>query len=92
MTENPAAGAAAPPPVQSGSKPRKEWRGDWQIAVVVAVIVLAGGFSLWLLQHSSRPRNVALPSTLLGLSKETGPNAQALTNKIVAGARAKDAI
>jgi hypothetical protein len=82
-------GATAPPPLQSGSKPRKEWRGGWQIAAVVAVIVLAGGLSLWLLQHSSRPRSVALPGTLLGLSKETGPNAQAVTNKIVAGARSR---
>jgi len=57
--------------------------------VVVAVLVLAGGLGLWLLQHSHHTRSVALPGMLLGLSKETGPNAQALTNKIVAAVQAK---
>jgi hypothetical protein len=78
----------APLPLQSHGKPGKKWRLDWRVAVVVAVIALAVGLSLLLLQHS-RIRSVALPGILLGLSKESGPNAQALTNKIVGGVKAK---
>jgi hypothetical protein len=79
--------AEALPPLQSRNKARKGRRKDWRIASVVAVLVLAVGLSVWLLQ-SDRIRGVALPGVLLGFSKETGPNVQALTNKVVADLQA----
>src|SRR5215469_11186024 len=87
--DSPASDAEAAPallPLQSPNKPQKEWRGDWQIAVVVAVLVLGGFLTLWLLQHANR--SIALPGMLLGLSKETSPSAQALADKIVSRTQA----
>jgi hypothetical protein len=52
------------------------WRGDWQIAVVIAVLVVGGGVALWILRSSHHtPHKIVLPATLLGQSPYTGPNA-----------------
>jgi hypothetical protein len=65
-----------PAPLQSpGGRTRSRWRGDWQIAVVIAVLVLAGGVTLWILRSSHHTHKIVLPVTLLSLSKYTGPNA-----------------
>ena len=86
MTEIHVAAGADSTPGTSGapSAPLPDTAADFDAAPVPPLPVLG----LWLLQQSHRTRTVNLPGTLLGLGKETGPNAQAVTDKIVAKAQA----
>jgi len=64
-----------PAPLQSAGGRTRRWRGDWQIAVVIAVLVLAGGVTLWILRSSHHTHKIVLPATLLSQSKYTGADA-----------------
>jgi hypothetical protein len=79
MTENRAAAGTSDTPAPLPSRRRRAgsgWRGDWQIAVVIAVLVLGGGVTLWILRSShDKPHKIGLPVTILSLSRYTGPNA-----------------
>jgi len=77
VTENQAAVGGDGAPKPSLSRTERKWRGDWQIAVVVAVLVIGGFVSLQLVRSPHQaanptPHQVVLPATLLGLSRDTG--------------------
>ena len=68
---------------------RPGWRGDWQITVAVAVLILVGvGALLWLRNSHHAARRVVLPRTLLGLSRASGQNAKLLADHLVADEKA----
>jgi hypothetical protein len=83
-------GVAAVPDSRSRARNRRSgWRVNWQIGVVVVVLFLVGGATLWLVRraadHASR---IVLPGRLLGLSRDSSPHAQLLDHNIETNARA----
>lgn len=74
-------------PATRDRRTERTWRGDWQISVVIAVLILGLAGGLYLI-HSHHRRNISLPSTLLGLRQVTSPQAQQWAHNAVAAERA----
>jgi hypothetical protein len=62
----------------------RRWRGDRQITLVIAALVLGGGLAIWQIRssHESSSR-IVLPSMLLGASKASGSDAQQAAQNMV---------
>jgi hypothetical protein len=90
VTEPPASSVTEVQLPPSQPRKNKTWRGDWQIAVVIAAVIAILAGVLWLHNNSHKARRpIALPSTLLSVNRDTSSAAKQFVQNLVANEQAQ---